>query len=303
MLHNNIKCDDLPLDIRGTYKFNVSLKEMSFFKVGGICDVFFIPKDIDDLSYFLQNKPDNLKILCLGNMSNVLINDDGFRGCIVYLRDTFNNIFFDNIKNNVFVESGVSLQGFIKKCADQGISCLEKLMCIPGTIGGALKMNAGIPNCEISDFLESITLINIHNGIIENIQKKDLKMEYRNSNISDDYIITSCILKTQVSSKEILHQEISDLTKKRISTQPIGQATCGSTFKNPKGFKAWELIKNAGCVGFQVGDAKISDLHCNFIVNQGNANASDILSLINIVKQKVFENSGILLEEEIKIIY
>ena len=285
--------------VRGTYKFNVPLKNMSAFKTGGLCDVFFIPQDKNDLIFFLKNKPHDLKIICLGNMSNVLIPDSGIRGCVVYLKNTFDNFEFkENISH---VEAGVSLSKYIRVCVDNGISCLEKLYCIPGTIGGALKMNAGIPEFEIADVLESITITDYF-GNVKILHKKDLNMTYRNGNIPENSIILSCTLKINIENKTLLNEYINNIKKKRTISQPIGKATCGSTFKNPSGKKAWELIKQSGCDELSVGGAKISDLHCNFIINENNASSKNIIDLINLVKLKVLNETGILLEEEILIL-
>lgn len=295
MRHN-----ELP-EVRGEYKFDFSLKSLSFFKVGGCCDVLFIPADVDDLLQFLSKKPENLEVTILGNMSNVLISDYGISGCVIQLRHLDKIEFYDNY---VEVQAGVLLSKFISECAQKGISCCEKLFCIPGSVGGAVCMNAGIPGFEISDVLISVSGISFP-GVPKIFLKDELNMAYRNGNIPRDFIVTSAKLKTFAKDNNAILSEIKEIKAKRLKSQPIGQATCGSTFKNPsgtapQGAKAWELIKRAGCDRLSVGGAKVSEKHCNFLINTGGAKASDFVELIEIIKQKVFEETGYELQEEIK---
>lgn len=281
--------------IKDAYEFDFPLGDVSFFKVGGICDILFSPKNEEELIYFFQNKPENLNITILGNMSNILISDKGIRGCVIRLNNLNNINFFED---HVEVHGGTLLSKFINQSAKLGLSCCEKLFCVPGSIGGALFMNAGIPNFEINDVLISIDTIDFQ-GIKKTFTKTDLKMQYRNGNIPKGLIITSAKLKTFPKNKDTISAEIKELHKKRLKTQPIGMPTCGSTFKNPKGHKAWQLIKESGCDKLFVGGARVSDVHCNFLINSGNAKASDFLELIETIKTKVFEKTGVMLQEEI----
>ena len=281
--------------ISGIYKFNFPLKNLSFFKVGGNCDILFFPQDEVDLIHFLKNKPQNLPIAVLGNISNTLISDKGFRGCIIKL-DKLNNIEFHN--NYLRAGSGIKLTDLIKQSINKNLSCCESLYCIPGTLGGAIFMNAGIPGFEIADILVSIEVLDFE-GNKRIIEKDELGMSYRNGNIPKNFIITNVNLKTTPGNSEELLGKINDIRKKRIKSQPLGKATCGSTFKNPQGKKAWELIKSANCDKLSIGGAKVSDIHCNFLINSGNASAQDFLTLIELIKSRVFEKTGIMLEEEI----
>ncbi len=283
-------------DIRGEYRLNFAINTQSFFKVGGNCDVMFIPADIDDLLQFLKKKPKDLKITVLGNMSNVLISDYGIQGCVIRL-NTLNKVNFYN--DYVDVQAGTLLPKFISDCAKHNVSCCEKLCCIPGTIGGAIFMNAGIPGFEISDVLVSVSCVNF-SGEQKIFNKEELNMTYRNGNIQKDSIITSVRLKIRSKDTKQIIDEINELQAKRLKSQPVGQATCGSTFKNPDGAKAWELIKRAGCDKLSVGDAIVSEKHCNFLINTGNAKASDFVKLIDMIKARVFEKTGYDLQEEIK---
>lgn len=288
-------------EIRGIIKLDFCLKNMTFFKVGGKCDIFFEPYDIKDLCCFLRNKPKSIgQIICLGSMSNVLISDRGFRGCIISLKN-LKKIEFKSDENTVYVQAGASINNFIKACIDIEKSCCEDMYCIPGTLGGAIFMNAGVPNFEISDTLISVECVD-KNGNIITLKKNDINFEYRKSNISDDLIITSCVLQTKNSDKTSLLKKTNEIRLKRTKTQPIGAATCGSTFKNPDGFKAWQLIESSGCKDLKIGGATVSNIHCNFIVNNGGATANDILSLVNTIKDRVLKSHNIILEEEIKFI-
>ena len=287
--------NELPA-VRGEYKFDFPLKLLSFFKVGGNCNVIFIPADIDDLEQFLLRKSKDLKVTILGNMSNVLISDYGISGCVIQLNNLNKIEFCDNY---IEAQAGVLLSKLISECATQGISCCEQLFCIPGSIGGAIFMNAGIPGFEISDILISVTGISF-SGVYRTFGKNELNMAYRNGRIPNDFIITSAKLKITPANKNIILDKIKESQLKRLKSQPVGQATCGSTFKNPFGIRAWELIKQAGCDRLSVGGAKVSDKHCNFLVNAGNAKASDFVRLVEIIKAKVFEKTGYELQEEIK---
>lgn len=271
------------------------LRDLSFLKIGGTCNAVFEPTSTSDLQQLLKKTNDN--ILCLGAMSNVLLYD-GHIDKSVILTKKMNNIRFSN--NQVFVEAGCSIASFIKICVDNNISCIEDMLCIPGTIGGAIIMNAGIQSFEIFDVVKSIQCLD-RNGNTIILQRDNCSPQYRNGNIPAGLIVTSCILQTKKADND-LRQKISNIMKKRNQTQPIGSFTCGSTFKNPTGYKAWELIDSVGCRGMQIGGAAVSDLHCNFIINNGNATFSDVIQLINTIKQRVYAKHGIVLEEEIKII-
>ncbi|MDR0942426.1 MAG: UDP-N-acetylmuramate dehydrogenase [Holosporales bacterium] len=289
---------NLPV-VRGNYSFDFPLKDVSFFGVGGFCDIVFYPKDESDLIFFLKNKPTDLKINMLGNMSNVLILDGGIRGCVVNLSKYMNKVKF--LEETAAVDAGLSLSKFIKQCVEKSISSCEKLFCIPGTVGGAVAMNAGIPGFEISDVVESIGCVDL-NGNKTLLSKDKLNMQYRNGNIPKGFVVTNAALKTSTLPKIELENSIKEIYTKRIKSQPIGQKTCGSTFKNPPGLKAWELIKEAGCDKLTIGNAAVSNIHCNFLVNLGNAKAADFVKLIQTIKDRVFEKTKIMLEEEIVIL-
>ncbi|MDR1476423.1 MAG: UDP-N-acetylmuramate dehydrogenase [Holosporales bacterium] len=298
MSTNQLLGEILP-QIRGEYKFDFPLKRLSFIGTGGLCDLLFYPKDEEDLIYFLQNKPSNLPIICLGNFSNTLILDNGIRGCVINLSKFMTRT--EPCEGYIRVDAGASLNSVIKLCIEYGISCCEKLFLIPGTIGGAIAMNAGIPEFEISDGLIDINCVN-HEGKKFILNRSKIDMQYRKGNIPKNLIITSATLAIQREDKLILTSTIDNLSKKRMTSQPIGQQTLGSTFKNPAGLKAWKLIRKAGCENLKIGQASVSELHSNFLINSGDANSSDFLDLIRLIKDRVLISSGILLEEEINII-
>ncbi len=286
-------------NVRGEYKFSFPLKDLSYFQVGGSCDVFYTPADEEDLCYFLMNKPEDLPITILGNISNTLVLDGGVEGCVINLMNSFNKIKF--LEDKVKVGAGTMLPKFIRECVNNCVSSCEQLFCIPGTIGGAVAMNAGIPGFELSDVLISVDCLDMAGQSIQ-IARKDLDMRYRRGNLPKGLIITSAIFAASHNPQEDLESIIKEIAEKRRRTQPINQATCGSTFKNPTGHKAWELIKRVGCSSLSVGGAFVSDVHCNFLINKGNATANDFVKLIEIIKEKVHKETGVLLQEEIIII-
>jgi UDP-N-acetylmuramate dehydrogenase len=291
-------------EVRGEYFFNFKLEELSTARIGGKCDVLFYPLDIEDLVYFMQNKPLNLDTICLGNLSNTLVQDSGFRGCVVNLSKFMIRNSFD--KDRAYVEAGSNLSSFIANCVNNEISCCEKLHCIPGTIGGAIAMNAGIPGFEIADVLLEIDCID-HSGKIWTFKRSEIDMKYRSGNINmllngEKLIIVAAVLKTHYQQKADLLLLLRDIAAHRRQTQPIDLPTLGCIFKNPPHLKAWNLIKEAGCGQLRAGGASISHIHMNFLVNSHDAKATDFLKLIQIIKNRVLENSGILLEEEIIII-
>jgi UDP-N-acetylmuramate dehydrogenase len=290
---------DFPL-IRGEYVFNFPLKDISFLKTGGTCDILFYPKDITDLVCFYQNKPSELPDMIIGNLSNTIIPDEGIRGCVINLSKFMTAVRF--VDEYVEIDAGANLSKFIKLCVEREISSCEKLFAIPGTVGGAVVMNAGTPDFEICNSLISVTCFDTNTKTLVSLQKSQIGMTYRNGNIAKGFIVISAIFKTLKMDKVKLKRIIKDILIKRQQTQPIGEATCGSTFKNPPGHKAWKLIKDAECAELSVGGASISKLHANFLINSGNATSSDFVKLINIIKNKVYAKTGILLEEEIIIL-
>jgi UDP-N-acetylmuramate dehydrogenase len=273
------------------------LGKRSFFGVGGKAEVLFIPEDIDDLVSFLKNVPDNVHITVLGAISNVLVRGGGISGVVIILGDWFKKIYVEN--NILEVGAGVNCSKLSNTTTDSELGGLEFLVGIPGTIGGALKMNAGCYGSEISDVLVEFEAVST-TGKIKWFTKNDLNFSYRTSNISDNLIVTRVWFRGHSHVNYSIIKKINSIVEKRKESQPIGKKSCGSTFKNPEnGKKAWELINESGCNGMRVGGAAVSEKHCNFIINENNATPEDIEELGEKVIKKVYENSGIILEWEI----
>ena len=282
---------------------NVKLSNYSWFNLGGEAEFFFKPSNKNEIIEFLtEAKKNNLKITILGAGSNTLFRDNGVKGAVVKLGSNFS---YTKLISDDIVEVGAAtldrkVANFAK---DNNLANFEFLSCIPGSIGGAVIMNSGCYENDISKILLSIQVIDIKDCIEKEIKKEDIKFLYRGTSLSQDLIIISAKFKGLISNKgEIEKKQYNFIEKKKLS-QPSQIKTCGSTFKNiNKDKKAWMLIKNSGCDGFKVGDATISKKHCNFFVNNGKAKSSDIENLIKKVKNTVYIKTGVNLELEIKII-
>jgi UDP-N-acetylmuramate dehydrogenase len=279
--------------------FDEKLANYSWFNLGGLSEIFFKPDNIEDIIFFLKDiKPK--KITILGAGSNTLIRDGGIEGVTIKLSSHFSYL---NLKSNNIIEVGAATLD--KKIADfalkNSITGLEFLSCIPGSIGGAIRINSGCYNEDISHILHSIKVIDIF-GNIREISAANIKFCYRGSSLDQDLIITSVKLLGKTSEKEKIQKKQEALVKKKKVSQPSQIKTCGSTFKNTKNKKAWELIKESNCQNLQNGDAKISEKHCNFFVNNGKATAKELEDLINKVKKIVFQKTNIKLELELNII-
>jgi UDP-N-acetylmuramate dehydrogenase len=282
---------------------NVKLSNYSWFNLGGEAEFFFKPSNKNQIIEFLtEAKKNNLKITILGAGSNTLFRDNGVKGAVVKLGSNFS---YTKLISDDIVEVGAAtldrkVANFAK---DNNLANFEFLSCIPGSIGGAVIMNSGCYENDISKILISIQVIDIKDCIEKEIKKEDIKFLYRGTNLSQDLIIISAKFKGLISNKGEIEKKQYDFIEKKKLSQPSQIKTCGSTFKNiNKDKKAWLLIKNSGCDGFKVGDATISKKHCNFFVNNGKAKSSDIENLIKKVKNTVYTKTGVNLELEIKII-
>jgi len=278
-----------------------NLSRYSWFNLGGTADVFFRPKDQDNLINFLKHTNKfNKKINIIGAGSNTLIREGKLNGVMIKLGSNFSYI---RLLTDYIIEVGAAtLDKKISDFAtDNSLAGLEFLSCIPGSIGGSIIMNSGCYGHDISKILQSIKTID-HQGNIKEINQNDIKFRYRESDLPKNLIILSAKLRGDLQNKDVIKNNQLELIKKKKNSQPSQIKTCGSTFKNPKNMKAWQLIKESNCDKLFVGDAKISEKHCNFFVNNGKATTSEIESLINEVKTKVLKKTGIKLELEIKII-
>jgi UDP-N-acetylmuramate dehydrogenase len=282
---------------------NVSLSNYSWFNLGGNAEYFYKAKDKNQLIEFLKEaRNKNLKTTIIGAGSNILFRDKGVKGAVIKLGKDFSFIKMVN-KNTLEVGAATLDRKVANFARDNNLSNFEFLSCIPGSIGGAITMNSGCYDSDISQVLLSIKAIHKKELSVIEIKKEDIKFLYRGNNLSDDLIFISAKLKGSINKKDTIEKKQSDLISRKKLSQPSQIKTCGSTFKNlSKDKKAWMLIKEAGCDNLKEGDAMISKKHCNFFVNNGNAKSLDIENLINKVKKKVFEKTGVNLELEIKII-
>jgi len=284
-------------------KINVNLSNYSWFNLGGNAEYFYKAKDKNQLIEFLyEAKRKKLKTTILGAGSNILFRDKGVKGVVIKLGNDFSysNLF----EKNIVVAGAATLDRKVANFAkENSLENLEFLSCIPGSIGGAVIMNSGCYEHDISKVLLSVQAIDKNNLSEIEIKKEDIKFSYRGTNLPEDLIIISAKFQGSIGKKEEIEKKQSDFIKKKKLSQPSQIKTCGSTFKNvSKKIKAWKLIKHSGCENYKEGDAIISEKHCNFFVNNGNAKASDIEKLIKKVKKKVHEKTGVNLELEIKII-
>jgi UDP-N-acetylmuramate dehydrogenase len=281
---------------------DVKLSNYSWFNLGGNAEYFYKAKNKSQLMEFLKEaKIKKLKTTLLGAGSNILFRDNGVRGVVIKLGQNFS---FNKIEEDILTVGAATLDRKVASFAkDNNLGNLEFLSCIPGSIGGAITMNSGCYNNDISKVLLSLQAIDKNKLKEVEIKREDINFSYRGTDLSEDLIIISAKLKGTIRKKEEIEKKQFDLINKKKQTQPSQIKTCGSTFKNINADKkAWMLIKEAGCSNFREGDAIISSKHCNFFVNNGNARSLDIENLINKVKKQVYEKTGAKLELEIKII-
>ncbi|MDA7479181.1 UDP-N-acetylmuramate dehydrogenase [Candidatus Pelagibacter ubique] len=290
-------------EISSKINFNYDLKKSNWFNIGGQTKVYFRPDNLPDLILFLKKFGEKEKIHVLGAGSNTLISDEKFDGVVIKLGKNFSNISI--LPNDVIIAGSACLD---KKLSDfalnNGIGGFEFLACIPGTIGGGLKMNAGCFNKEFKDVLVSIQAID-KNGQVLTIPASKVIFKYRSNDLKEDLIFLSASFKGTKKNKEEIEKEVLELKKKKDKAQPTKLKTSGSTFKNPidqTDKKVWELIKDSVPLDISFGDAHISNKHCNFFVNKNNASFEDMNKLIEFVKTSVKKKTGIVLEKEIKIL-
>ena len=292
---------------RGSVIKNKDLSQITWLRVGGPADLFFMPADIEDLIKFLKMLPNKFDIFPIGVGSNLIIRDGGIRGAVIRLGSGFKNISFEN--NKIVVGASALDAHVASKAADNGLD-LTFLRTIPGSIGGAIKMNAGCYGSYVEDFFVSAKVIN-RSGELFELSSKDMKFSYRQCNLPQDCIILEATFEANYGNPEDLHLKMKNQLVKRDETQPTKERTAGSTFRNPSGFsstgaiddlddfKAWKLIDDAGMRGATYGGAKISEKHSNFLINTGNATAGELESLGEQVRKSVFQNSKVKLEWEV----
>ncbi len=283
--------------LRGRLLANQPLAELTWFRVGGPAQVLFMPEDEGDLAYFLQNLPAEIPVMVIGLGSNLIVRDGGVSGVVIRLGRGFNDIAVEGLR----IRAGTAVPDVkvARTAQEHGISGLAFLRGIPGGIGGALRMNGGAYGRETKDALVEARGVG-RNGHVRVYSNADMHYTYRHCGAPDDVIFTQALFEGQAGDRATIAAEMEKITESREATQPIKSRTGGSTFKNPEGHKAWQLIDAAGCRGLVVGDAQVSELHCNFLINRGQATAKDIETLGETVRKRVKENSGVTLEWEIK---
>ena len=289
-------CDLLP-PVRGTYAYDAPLKDLVWFRAGGPAEILFRPADSEDLATFLAARPDDLRLSVIGVGSNLLVRDGGIPGVTVRLPSAFGKIETDGMR----VRAGAAAldAAVARAAAEAGIAGLEFLRGVPGTIGGALKMNAGCYGREIKDIFVEATALD-GRGNKRTLTPSDMAFVYRKAQIPDDLIFVEAVFEGVPDQPEAIRGRMETLSANREAAQPIRSKTGGSTFKNPPGQKAWQLIDQAGCRGLKTGDAQVSEKHTNFLINLGDARAAEIEALGEEVRARVKARSGIELEWEIK---
>ena len=294
--HHTPLIDRLP-KVRGKLREGAQLAKVTWFQVGGPADVMFRPKDEADLADFLKGKPEDLPVTVIGVGSNLLVRDGGIRGVVIRLGRPFTDVVVED--GAVHAGAGALDLNVSQTAQMNGIAGLEFLSGIPGTIGGALRMNAGAYGTEIKDVLVSATAID-GSGNIHTVTPDEMNMTYRHCGVPEDWIFTSAILRASSGDPEDIAKRMDEIQKSRAESQPIKSRTGGSTFANPVPKRAWEVIDAAGCRGLKIGGAQMSEQHCNFMINTGNATALDLEQLGDEVRRRVKEHSGVELRWEIR---
>jgi UDP-N-acetylmuramate dehydrogenase len=280
----------------GSLAGHAPMAGLSWFRTGGPAQVLFEPANESDLAYFLAHLDPAIPVLVLGAGSNVLVRDGGIEGVVIRLGKGFQEVTIEGL----FLRAGagcldVKVASAAAKAALAGLSFFRG---IPGTIGGALRMNAGAYGAETRDVLVSCRGVDRKGRIVE-FSNTDMGFSYRHCGVEEDVIFTQAVFSGAAGDPQTISAEMAEITKARAETQPVNTRTGGSTFKNPPGHKAWELIDKGGCRGLALGDAQVSRLHCNFLINRGAARGADLESLGEMVRARVLETSGIALEWEI----
>jgi UDP-N-acetylmuramate dehydrogenase len=284
-------------NLRGRLLPNQSLAELTWFRVGGPAQVLFMPEDEADLAYFLGLLPPEIAVTVVGLGSNLIVRDGGVAGVVVRLGRGFNDVTVAGV--TVAAGAAVPDVKVARAAQEAGIAGLSFMRGIPGAVGGALRMNGGAYQGETKDVLVEARAVD-RQGRLHTLSNADMQYSYRHCGAPEDFIFTQATFVGRPGDRAAIAAEMDKITESREATQPIKSRTGGSTFKNPPGGKAWQLIDAAGCRGLTVGGAQVSELHCNFLINLGMAKAADIETLGETVRTRVKKSSGVELEWEIK---
>ena len=279
--------------------FNEPMKKHTTFKIGGNADIFCEPANTRELKelicFFKEN---SVPFAVIGNGSNLLVSDKGFRGAVIKVGSLMGSI--EVTGETISAGAGALLSKLAKTALNDGLTGMERISGIPGSVGGAIYMNAGAYGSEIGDITESVTYI-LPNGEIVRSKRSDLKLEYRNTTFMENGgIIVSCTMRLKYGDRDKIAAEMAEITQKRVDKQPLELPSAGSFFKRPEGHFAGKLIEDCGLKGYTVGGAKISEKHAGFVVNFGNATSADVIGVMNGVREKVLKETGVTLEPEIR---
>ena len=299
----NINLEELLSEFKNNVKFDYDLKKKNWFNIGGKTKIYYKAESLKELIKFLKKVENKKKIFVLSGGSNTLITDKTYDGVVIKLSNNFNNISL--LSNDIIIAgSAVGDKSLSEFAMNNSLGGFEFLSCIPGTVGGGIKMNAGCFGREFGDILISIQAIN-KSGQVITIPAKDINFKYRDSGLADNLIFLSASFKGYKKKSDLIKNEMVELKEKKEKTQPTRIKTSGSTFKNPIGQsdkKVWQLIKDSVSIEKSFGDACISEKHCNFFINKGNAKFDDMKKLIEFVSKSVLKKTGVKLETEIKIL-
>lgn len=287
-------------DLRGKLRPNQPLKDFTWFRVGGPAELYFVPADVADLQMFLKLLPVDAPVHVMGLASNSLIRDGGLPGAVVRLTSRpFNDGKADVDSPRIRAGTGMADRKLAAIARDAGLGGFHFFHGIPGSLGGALRMNAGANGVETTSRVISVDAVN-RRGDLVTLSHDDMGFSYRSSQAAKDLVFVSALFEGVPTPKEEIEAAMDAVQKHREENQPIKERTSGSTFKNPQGGSAWKCVDEAGLRGFKVGGAQMSPMHCNFMINTGDATAHDLETLGETVRKRVFEHSGTLLEWEVK---
>jgi UDP-N-acetylmuramate dehydrogenase len=285
--------------LRGRMLANQSMAGLTWFRVGGLAQILFTPADEDDLAYFLANLPEEIAVTVVGVGSNLIVRDGGIEGVVIRLSPKgFGSIDYAG-KGHIQAGTAVLDKKLAEAALTHNVSGMEFFYGIPGSIGGALRMNAGANGGETKDILVYANGVT-RDGDFVTMSNEEMGFSYRNCAVDPSIIFTSALFQGKIEKPEVIRERMDAVQHHRETAQPIREKTGGSTFKNPEGHSAWKLVDAAGCRGLKIGGAMVSEMHCNFLINTGDATAADIENLGEEVRRRVKENSGHELHWEIK---
>lgn len=286
-------------EVRGTYGFSEPLAPLTTFGIGGPAEVLFTPADINDLATFWAQRPEGVPVTLLGDGSNVLIRDGGIPGITVHIGPGCDNIEISG--HSLYCEAGAGTGKVARAARNAGLAGAAFLCGIPGSMGGALVMNAGCYGDELCDRLTKVDVIDAE-GTLHQKAPAFFNFKYRSSTLPENWIYVAAHMALESASKENIRTHMREINQKRSSSQPLKWPNAGSLFKNPEGAKAWVLIHKAGCPGLRRGDAQVSEKHSNFFINVGQATAAHMEDLAETVREKVRESTGVTLEWEVRLL-